>query len=204
MALRGKKYISVITDTAVDAEGSGEPSALIIAAVGGNPLRAVQSSNTGRDVWEKIQLRYAGKTNINRLRLLNGLWSMIVNKGDQMGDQIPTTETKFIMLAAMNDFDSESMTVKTFFSSLSKMSEYAAIAASINKGNANEVNGIYVSMIFIRDSERHSNQDGLQEKDDENITVVASTVSPKKKKKKKIRRTRKTIFVVILAESQNM
>lgn len=109
---------------------------------------------------------------INTLELLNGFLNMKMKKGERKGDQIAKIETGFARLAATNDTVSESIRVTILVSSLSSFPEYAAITASINMKNADEVNWNYASMTFIQEQKRQRSQNGLQENVGDAIIVV--------------------------------
>lgn len=59
-----------------------------------------------------------------------------MEKDEQMDDPVARTETKFASLAAINDPVSESMQPPVFVSSLSCLTEYAAITAFMNTKKA--------------------------------------------------------------------
>lgn len=72
-ALRAKNLIEALTKNTVEGKVSKKALFKIIFALGDNPLRSIQEYETANEAWNKLQQRYAGKTVINKLRLLNNM-----------------------------------------------------------------------------------------------------------------------------------
>lgn len=70
-ALRGKRVSNALTNEKVSVEVTDEATFKIISALGNNPLRGIKHFVTAKDVWVRLQARYAGKTLIIRLHVLN-------------------------------------------------------------------------------------------------------------------------------------
>lgn len=65
--LRGKLLFAAMTSESVDSKINHICLAIIIMALGDNPLRYVQDFDTAKTAWNKFQSRYAGKITINKI-----------------------------------------------------------------------------------------------------------------------------------------
>lgn len=72
----GKVVIAALTNEDVEMETTDEALALIISALGHNPLRAAQNCTIAKEAWAKLQVRYAGNSLINKLGVLNSLLNL--------------------------------------------------------------------------------------------------------------------------------
>lgn len=59
---------------------------LIIAALGDNPLRVIQSCETAKSAWEKVHARQARKSTISEFSVSNNLLNVNVIKDANMRD----------------------------------------------------------------------------------------------------------------------
>lgn len=101
-----------------------------------------------------MQIQYASKSTINELSKLNNLLNVKLNRMSGMGDLIPTHEAQFLRIASMNSSVSDSLKVTLLIASLSNMSEYRSIIASVNTIQQKLRTWSYVSMFFIGESRR--------------------------------------------------
>lgn len=66
-SLTVKKIGHASTDEDVSREHADESLSIIVSAVGSSPLKAVKNCNTSTEVREKLQIRYAVKSIMNKL-----------------------------------------------------------------------------------------------------------------------------------------
>lgn len=71
--LRGKDIITALTQDTVERKTSQKVLTIIISALEDDPLRSIQECEIAKEAGNKLQQRYAGKTMIKTLGLLNNL-----------------------------------------------------------------------------------------------------------------------------------
>lgn len=87
-ALRIRELIGAITRKGAKTKTNKKPLALIVPAVEENPVRAVEEFETAKEVWEKLQERYAGKSVIKKLGISNKLFNMTYDREARVGDHV--------------------------------------------------------------------------------------------------------------------
>lgn len=66
---------------------------IIISELGDNPLQAIQSCITTKSVWEKLQLRYAGKSMVNKPGILKNLLDTTLKQIKEMRSHVAKLES---------------------------------------------------------------------------------------------------------------
>lgn len=87
----------------------------------------------------------------NKIGVLNIFFNMRLSSEDDMGHLIALKETKLCRLACKEDAVSRSMKVAIFISSLSDLTEYAPVSASMNAMENNEVTWNHVRMMITEE-----------------------------------------------------
>lgn len=72
----------------VDDKLDKQARKMIIAASGDDPLRTIQDCRSAKQAWNKLQTRYASKSTINELRVLNNLLNPKLSNLLNMEDHI--------------------------------------------------------------------------------------------------------------------
>lgn len=75
-----------MTEKSVESEKTEKALLVITLALGDNPLRSIEECQTAKEAWKNLQQRYAGKTMINKLGLLNNFLNKNFTQGTNMGD----------------------------------------------------------------------------------------------------------------------
>lgn len=127
------------------------------SALEDSSLIAVQSCTTAKEVWKKLQMRYAVKRLLNKFSVLNDLLNVKMKREELMGHKSKKLESIFAHLFAMNVPVLESMQVAILVSSLCSVPQHSTVIASINTKHAEEVNWYYISMTFFQRQSRHRN-----------------------------------------------
>lgn len=99
-----------------------------------------------------------------------------------MPDYNAKMETTFVRLACMDDPVSESMQVALLVSSLSHLTEYAAIIASINSRTERDLTWNYVSMTLLEEQERYRGRRWPEDTESNMGTLMFMRVRYNKKK----------------------
>lgn len=100
-ALRGKELIIAWAKKSVESNVNEQAIAFVIMRLGNNPLRSIQECETAMEVWEKLQVKYAGKTIINKISILNSLLNTKFQRCADTGNHISLFEYQFSWLASM-------------------------------------------------------------------------------------------------------
>lgn len=94
-ALRCKDLITASTEDTVERKVSEKALSRTISALGYNLLRSVHECETAKKTWNKLQQRYAGKTLIYKLELLNNMLNTRFKQATNMGDHVAKLESQF-------------------------------------------------------------------------------------------------------------
>lgn len=108
-ALTKEKVASVLLKDEVSTDTTDEALSLIISALGDISLRDLQHCTTAGDFWKELQVRYVGRTLINKLSAPSSLLNIKTKGGEHLGDHIAKTETGSSILASVDDLVLESM-----------------------------------------------------------------------------------------------
>lgn len=108
-----KNIIDATFNKEVDRKTSERALAVIVWSLGDKPLRAIQNCESDIEAWEKLSSRYASKSLINRLILINNVLDMKLKNDVQIGDHVAQLKSQFSRLAAMDSAVEEQMQVAT-------------------------------------------------------------------------------------------
>lgn len=110
-ALREKKIVNNLRSGYVSTGVHGEKISLIVSAVGGSSLPAIQVCTTAKESWGRFQLRYAEKPSTIQVGVLESLLNLMFRGEIQLGDDNASIEIKFSRLISTIDPVRKSMHV---------------------------------------------------------------------------------------------
>lgn len=97
-ASSGKDLATALAEDLVDNRVGEKDLSMIISALGDNHARENQECPTAKEAWNKLQHRYAGKSMMNKLALLDNVLNNRFGQVFNMGDHIAMTESQFFCL----------------------------------------------------------------------------------------------------------
>lgn len=105
---------------------------------------------------DKLQTCYASKSTTLELCVLNVLFTLVMNNGTSMGDNISVIEVQFSRLhpTSTKSYASESVKVALPICSLLYFPEFGPMIASVNKFQMEDTKWKHASMLFIEESKR--------------------------------------------------
>lgn len=133
--------------------------ATIIAVLDNTDSIEIQDCHSTQFTWDKLQGRYASKSAIIKLGLLDNVLNIKQLKGADTGDHVSTLEARFCILASMGSSISESMKIALLLSAMSNLLECRPIISSLNSLQREMATFNHVSMIFIDEYKCLLNED---------------------------------------------
>lgn len=122
-ALKSRALLPALWEENVHNTVHKQDRAIIIAAFGKNQPSAMQDCHATKLVSKRLQTRYASKSPINELSVLNNLRNTKVRISANMGDHISYPAAQYWRLVSMHWTVSKSMKIALVLSSISTLPE---------------------------------------------------------------------------------
>lgn len=130
VTLKSRQLKIALTNEDVQGKVDRQTKAIVIAAFGDNPLRAIQDCQSIEMAWEKLWTRYACETMINEPWILSDLVKLEPCRGKSTGDHISALQAQFSRLECMGSNVPASMKLALLISFLSILPQYVPMIAS--------------------------------------------------------------------------
>lgn len=153
--LRRKETLSLLTSDEGSSVATRPTLSDKISASRPGPLRVIQQCDTVKRPLHILHVWYATKNLINKLIVLNSALNTELKKTEFTEKRIALMESNFARLAAMKDSVIESIKVAIPTSSLSNLSEYAAVPESMNTTKSGDVPSSFATVNFAAKNDRH-------------------------------------------------
>lgn len=117
-------------------------------------MRAVQHCRKAKDMWDKLQERYEGKSVLSKLSLIKNLLNMKYGREQNMKDHVAILESQFARLAAMNTEYDDATKLAIMISSLRDNTEFEPFVTSIGLLKEDNQEWTQISTLFIEEANR--------------------------------------------------
>lgn len=152
-ALGSGEPATSLIDEEVDDSVNEKTLAIIMLTLGNNFLRAIQECTTAKSEWSKLHDKYACRTMINELGVLNTLINMSHKVNENMRDQAASPECQLTKFAIIQVIIEMSMRVGNILSFFANLQAYTLIIISINTMSENMTIWNYITMVLIEERE---------------------------------------------------
>lgn len=122
-ALRGRELAAALTNNNVYSTVNERAFAIIVAALGNSPFRAIQDCKTTKSDWTKLQSGYSGKPMTNKHGLIPFLFNLKISRDTVMGDHISYLQSVFAKLQIIRINFEVPLVLALYMYSLSDLSE---------------------------------------------------------------------------------